>query len=68
MWEINGEEVSNERDVMEYFGLKYPPMVFLTVFSGQLDTDLYKKQKTLNDETLTKDGELIYVDYRRKRD
>lgn len=37
MWEINGEEVSNERDVMEYFGLKYPPIV-----KSLLDTDLYK--------------------------
>ena len=26
------------------------------------------KQKALNGETLTKDGELIYVDYKRKRD
>lgn len=26
------------------------------------------KQKALNDEMLTKDGELIYVDYKRKRD
>ena len=37
MWEINGEEVSNERDVMEYFGLKYPPIV-----KSLLDSDLYK--------------------------
>ena len=37
MWEINGEMVSNEKDVMEFFGLKYPPIV-----KSLLDTDLYK--------------------------
>lgn len=37
MWKIHGEMVSNERDVMEHFGLKYPPIV-----KSLLDTDLYK--------------------------
>ena len=37
MWKIHGEMVSNERDVMEHFGLKYPPIV-----KSLLDSDLYK--------------------------
>ena len=37
MWEIDGKVVSNEKDVMEYFGLKYPPIV-----KSLLDSDLYK--------------------------
>lgn len=37
MWELEGEMVSDERNVMEYFGLKYPPIV-----KSLLDSDLYK--------------------------
>ena len=37
MWEINGKLTSNEKEVMEFFGLKYPPMV-----KSLLDSDMYK--------------------------
>ena len=37
MWEIHGKRTADEAEVMEYFNLKYPPMV-----KSLLDTDLYK--------------------------
>lgn len=37
MWEIHGERTADEAVVMEYFNLKYPPIV-----KSLLDSDLYK--------------------------
>ena len=37
MWEIHGKRTADEAEIMEYFNLKYPPMV-----KSLLDTDLYK--------------------------
>ena len=37
MWNLHGKITADEAEVMEFFGLKYPPMV-----KALDDTDLYK--------------------------